>query len=556
MTQDKPRTKGFISYSHKDKKWLEQLRPYLDALARERAFAIWDDTRIKAGSEWRAEIESALLTAKVAILLVSQDFLNSDFISRNELPPLLDAAKADGAVVLPLILTPCRFSHHPNLSKFQSVNPPSKTLRQMSVVQRQLLFLQLTEIIEELLSTSADSTFESASPVSASSTPVFLSSTRARAKKSRQARPTKPSADAQEQPNAARPAGLWQRVAITSGADGTLRYQVRGIREDFVVQPNQRALIDRLVERCVQQRKFEPDMATTLFGLLVPTQLKPILFSTGRTELLLDTGSARFPWELLQDNASRAEPFAVRGSIIRRLSTNQLQMSRGGAGRALVIGDPVSNFPALLGVQKEASDVAMQLRNQGYNVTVQIRETAENAIAALLTQAHQVLHLAGNGVVDYLPGEATDSHDESASRTKVTGFILGNDIFFTCVEAAQMREVPELVFINACYMGHISDRDTSETTDTGDRNRFAASLGTQFLQSGVQAVVAPGWAISDAAAITFANAFYSAMLSGDCFGDATHAARKSTYERHPNDNTWGAYHCYGDPDYKLVSSTT
>ena len=42
------------------------------------------------------------------------------------------------------------------------------------------------------------------------------------------------------------------------------------------------------------------------------------------------------------------------------------------------------------------------------------------------------------------------------------------------------------------------------------------------------------------------------MLKGETFGDAVKTARRRTYDGHPGSNTWGAYQCYGDPDFRLV----
>src|SRR3954464_14728084 len=70
------RTRVFVSYSHRDRKWLERVKVHLKPLVRERAIALWDDTRIAAGADWRSELTRELSLARVAILLVSADFLD------------------------------------------------------------------------------------------------------------------------------------------------------------------------------------------------------------------------------------------------------------------------------------------------------------------------------------------------------------------------------------------------------------------------------------------------------------------------------------------------
>jgi len=83
------RTQLFISYSHKDDVWLDRLLTILNPLTRNQTVSAWWDGQIKPSTKWRAEIDNGLSKAKVAILLVSPDFLASDFIQNEELPYLL-----------------------------------------------------------------------------------------------------------------------------------------------------------------------------------------------------------------------------------------------------------------------------------------------------------------------------------------------------------------------------------------------------------------------------------------------------------------------------------
>src|SRR5271170_5638040 len=107
MVKKTTRTKVFVSYSHADEVWLKRLQIHLKPLHRQGLVDLWDDTRIAPGQKWKFEIESAINSAAVAILLVSADFLASDFIDKDELPPLLAAAEDKGTMILPLIIGPC-----------------------------------------------------------------------------------------------------------------------------------------------------------------------------------------------------------------------------------------------------------------------------------------------------------------------------------------------------------------------------------------------------------------------------------------------------------------
>ena len=151
MAPSPTRTKVFISYSHKDKKWLERLQQHLKPLERDGLLDRWDDTRIKPGQIWHDEIQRALETARVAVLLVSADFLASDFIAKGELPPLLAVAKDQGTFILPVIVSASLFGDTPSLSQFQAVNTPDRPLNGMSRADQEKILVQAAKTIRDTI---------------------------------------------------------------------------------------------------------------------------------------------------------------------------------------------------------------------------------------------------------------------------------------------------------------------------------------------------------------------------------------------------------------------
>ena len=130
------KTRVFISYSRADEKWLERLQVHLRPLTRDGS-VIFDDTLIEPGEKWRERIDQALLDADVAVLLVSADFLGSDFIATNELAPLLTSAEKNGTKIVPLIVSPSRFTRVEALAQFESVNDPAQSLVDLSLGERE-----------------------------------------------------------------------------------------------------------------------------------------------------------------------------------------------------------------------------------------------------------------------------------------------------------------------------------------------------------------------------------------------------------------------------------
>ena len=142
----------FVSYSHDgDPRWLERVQKHLKPLARDGKLDLWDDTRIKGGDRWRQEIKDALARADVAVLLISADFYASDFITKDELPPLLEAERDRGLQILGVHINPSRFDRDAVLSEYQTINPPGKPVGGLPKTRQEKVFDDLARRIEELV---------------------------------------------------------------------------------------------------------------------------------------------------------------------------------------------------------------------------------------------------------------------------------------------------------------------------------------------------------------------------------------------------------------------
>lgn len=366
----------------------------------------------------------------------------------------------------------------------------------------------------------------------------------------------------------------WHRLQVAGAAqDGEgratgLRFAAvtRRARAEVTLLPTQRAVVDQFVRNTLETTRHDAGVGRTLFDLLLPNELKESAPDEDNLILMLDEESARYPWELLEDTTDRTgRPFVIDRGLLRQLeSTRFRQVVRSTAElSALVIGDPVSSFAELKGAQAEATAVSRVLVPKFATVSTLVRSTSQEVVTALFERPYKVLHLAAHGVYRYTPegpGQCAtcgqQRPDGSAAGDQpaptVTGMVIGDGVFLTPGEVAQMRSVPDLVFVNCCHLGHVEAGTENATPQERAYPQLAANLATEFIRMGVRAVVAAGWAVADAAAATFASTFYARMLEGEPFGEAVRAARQETFKQHKPFNTWGAYQCYGDPDFRLV----
>jgi WD40 repeat protein len=135
----------FISYSRRDRDWLEHLRIFLKPYTRQN-LKIWADPYIEVGGQWRRDISAALLRSCVGVLLLSPNFLDSDFIYSEELPPLLEGA-ATGSIILVVIPISASNYEATPLAKHQFAHPPDRPLDRMREARRNAALVEITKKI-------------------------------------------------------------------------------------------------------------------------------------------------------------------------------------------------------------------------------------------------------------------------------------------------------------------------------------------------------------------------------------------------------------------------
>jgi CHAT domain-containing protein len=301
-------------------------------------------------------------------------------------------------------------------------------------------------------------------------------------------------------------------------------------------------IINDLIEEMSTNNNWNTGLAKTVFELLIPNDFKDEIKKQSNSLWVLDHAAASYPWELLQDSSGNARPLCCNAGMIRQLKLEdyRIKVDAVVGKKALVVGDPdLNGFPyarQLPGAFKEGNMVASILDEYGYEMPNNcFKKSSTQIINSLFKDEYKIIHLAGHGIFN-------------EKRPKASGMLIGNGVFLSPREICQMSKVPELVFVNCCFLGKVDDKSEALFSK---RYKLAANIGTQLIMNGVKVVIAAGWAVDDAAALYFTGVFYHALLGGNNFGDAVTEARAKTFSKYPNTNTWGAYQCYGDPFFKL-----
>lgn len=140
----------FISYSHQDESWKNRLVKQVGVLATE-GLETWDDRRINAGDDWLPEIERAIASCDLALLLISANFLTSKFILGQEVPVLLQRRQEQGLRVIPVILSPCQWQRISWLNHIQARPKDGADLAGMTKRNAEAALSALAGEIQDLL---------------------------------------------------------------------------------------------------------------------------------------------------------------------------------------------------------------------------------------------------------------------------------------------------------------------------------------------------------------------------------------------------------------------
>jgi CHAT domain-containing protein/pimeloyl-ACP methyl ester carboxylesterase len=343
----------------------------------------------------------------------------------------------------------------------------------------------------------------------------------------------------------------WQQTAMAR----KLRFMFlsQRARAETVVQQRQPGLVETMVASSIMDSGYKPDLSNALYQLLIPHDFKDTARQIDRLVLVVDGYSANLPWEML---AADNHPLIETTAMVRQFSTTRYrpQVRNTLDKTAFVIGNPSTEgyykaFPdpncpggdgldSLPGAEKEARTVRRILESRGYDTVIAPSGSkGVDVISKLYKKPYRIIHVSAHGVFQAGKGEGVRS-----------GVVLSDGLFLTAAEIGQLEVVPDLVFLNCCFLGQMDNPPATAY------NRLAYSVARELIEIGVRAVVVAGWAVRDDAGEFFAETFYQAMLQEHkTFGEAVHKARQLTHadSRFSGCNTWGAYQAYGDPGFRM-----
>ena len=146
--QKKRKVKVFFSYAHADETYKNELNKHLSPLKRSEKIEAWNDEELLPGSSFNDEIKEKLEQSDIIILLISSDFINSDYCYEIEMQNAMTRAERDECYVVPVIVRACLWKETPlgNIIALPKDGKPVKTYEDMDEA-----YLEVTEGIEKIV---------------------------------------------------------------------------------------------------------------------------------------------------------------------------------------------------------------------------------------------------------------------------------------------------------------------------------------------------------------------------------------------------------------------
>ena len=138
----------FISYSHKDERFRDELRGALTPYERTGRLKIWDDTCIMPGQKWENEILSKLEDADIVVFLISNHFIRSDYCFQKEMQVARERDNTGKSAIVPIVVRACRYDQL-ELGQLQAILPNGKPIGEHK--NRDAAWVEVTKQLDKVI---------------------------------------------------------------------------------------------------------------------------------------------------------------------------------------------------------------------------------------------------------------------------------------------------------------------------------------------------------------------------------------------------------------------
>lgn len=346
------------------------------------------------------------------------------------------------------------------------------------------------------------------------------------------------------------------RITIEHNAEG---YSFSALTENAVVPVRQIEVQQYFTDGITKQLKISDtaerrqQFGSLFHRYVFPQDFEKLIANNQPLTLVVDSTTAGLPWEMACFGPKQNLTYFGLGLKLTRQFRTMLAGAPGIAPplnkslRVLVIADPAPEPELKLeGAVKEGRKVvemlnrfkAAKANDPDWRITIEDRIGSERCdpveiLELIVNGAFDIIHYSGHGFFD-------EKHPING------GWVFGRDTVLSAREIFRLRQVPRLVFANACFSAVCNN---GEIPSPRASNHKLAGLAEAFFERGVQNYIGTGWEVNDVSAELFAQVFYDQALRGEFLGDALAKARVAIFESGP---TWGAYQHYGQSGARVV----